>query len=349
MGDRITVFAATGYTGRLVCRALARRGLPFAVAGRNRARLLRLADELGAEDVLVADARRRQSLSLVVGGGTRVLVSCAGPFLRNGWTVAEAAVSAGVHYLDTTGEQPFILRIARELDGPATMAGCTAVSAMAMEFAVGDWIAAVAMDRSGAEHFSNVTVAYSFTAGHVSRGTALSILGMLGVRGHSLEGGRLLERRTGSLRRRVVFPFGGRTCAWMPFGEPIFLSRRGTVDTAFSLVRMPAATAAALRFVGPAGAVMRPLARLAARPFLPAKGKGPSEQDRRTSRFTLVADADGFRAVATGADPYGLTAEIVAMGAARLLGGGAPVGYQTPATLGLEPSRALAEVGVVLE
>lgn len=349
MGDRITVFGATGFTGRLVCRALARRGLPFAIAGRNRGRLLRLAEEVDAVDVVVADAHRPRSLSALMGHDTRVLVSCAGPFLRHGWPVAEAAVAAGVNYLDTTGEQPFILRIARELDGPAREKGCTAVSAMAMEYAVGDWTSAVAMARSGSEHFREVSVAYSFTAGHVSRGTALSVLGMLGVRGHSLEHGRLRRRTTGSLRRRVVFPFGGRTCGWMPFGEPVFLSRRGTVDTALSFVRMAAPTAAALSLGGPAGAAAAPLVRWAAKPFLPGKGEGPSERDRRASRFTLVAEADGFRAVATGADPYGLTAEIIALGAEQLAGGGASAGFQTPATLGFDPARALAEVGVVLE
>ncbi len=349
MGDRITVFGATGFTGRLVCSALARRGLPFAIAGRSRARLRALADDVGAEDVIVADAHRAASLGAVVASPTRVLVSCAGPFLRHGWPVARAAVGAGVSYLDTTGEQPFILRVARELDDPARAGGCTLVSAMAMEYAVGDWTAAVAMARSGAARFREVTVAYSFTEGHVSRGTALSILGMLGVRGHSLEHGTLRRRRTASLRRRIVFPFGGRTCGWMPFGEPVFLSRRGTVDTGLSFMRLPAVAARVMHWGAPLTAATAPLVRAAIRPLLPARRQGPGERERRGSRFTIVAEADGFRAVASGSDPYGLTAEIIAMGAARLLGGGAPAGFQTPATLGLDPGAALGEAGVLLE
>ena len=43
----IAVYGATGYTGRLVCDELARRGADFVVSGRNPAKLEALSRDLG--------------------------------------------------------------------------------------------------------------------------------------------------------------------------------------------------------------------------------------------------------------------------------------------------------------
>jgi len=53
--------------------------------------------------------------------------------------------------------------------------------------------------------------------------------------------------------------------------------------------------------------------------------------------------------VASGTDAYGLTARIVALGAERLLAGGAPSGVRSPATMGLDARASLKSVGVVVE
>ena len=46
----IAVYGATGYTGRLVAAELRRRGAEFVLAGRNRAKLEILAEDLGGAD-----------------------------------------------------------------------------------------------------------------------------------------------------------------------------------------------------------------------------------------------------------------------------------------------------------
>ena len=56
--------------------------------------------------------------------GADVLINCAGPFTFAGEPVVRAAVDAGVHYVDSTGEQPFIRMVfdrygaAAEREGP---------------------------------------------------------------------------------------------------------------------------------------------------------------------------------------------------------------------------------------
>ena len=84
-----------------------------------------------------------------------------------------------------------------------------------------------------------------------------------------------------------------------------------------SYVRAPAAAAHGGRVGKLVGPVLGRLAR-----FGPA---GPSEESRRGSRFTVVAEATGAagtgRAVLTGSDPYGLTALLLVRGAEALIAG----------------------------
>ncbi len=340
------VFGASGFTGGLVCRALARRGLEFAVAGRDRGRLQRRAEETGAVDVVVADVTRPSTLGALTAAPVRVLVNCVGPFLRYGWPVVDAAVRSGVHYLDTTGEQPFIKRVADRLDREAVERGSTVVNAMAMEYAVGDWTAQIAIDRCPMNRIEEVAIAYSLQGEGISRGTALSILGMFGRRGWSWEFGRLRRRLPGFTGRTIPFPFGERLSLWVPFGEVLFLARRGNVKTAMTYVRMRRTVALMLRLLTPAAPVLRSVLRpLVAR----RRAAGPTDAQRRRSRFTLVAGADGSRVVSSGTDPYGLTAEIVALGCEHLLGSDAPRGVRSPASIGLDARTSLKAVGVVVE
>ncbi len=350
MEQHVTVFGATGFTGRLICRELSRRGVPFAVAGRSRRRLEELREETGALDAVVADATRPESLGALTGSGTRVLVNCAGPFLRYGPPVVEAAVGAGVHYLDTTGEQPFMKEVADRFEDPARERGITVVPAMAFEYAVGDWIAQVAMDRCSMDTFEHVAVAYALSGEGMTRGTALSIFEMLGRPAWGWEGGRWVRRFAGSMKREVAFPWGSRTCVWAPFGEVLYLARRGTVRTATTWMRLGGLAGLAVPWANlaawPVRPLVRPLGGIWARFAAPAP---PTPEQRRASRFCIVAGADGVRAVASGTDAYGLTARIAALGAEKLMAGEVPRGVRSPATMGLDAHRALKAVGVVVE
>lgn len=343
------VFGATGFTGGLVCRALARRGVPFAVAGRRRDAVETLCEELKAKAAVTADPADPGSLGALTAGATRVLVSCAGPFLRCGRPVVEAAVAAGVHYLDTTGEQPFIKAVAEQLDGRAQETDSTVVSGMAMEFAVGDWTAQLAMNRAHMKRFREVAVAYGLRGDGITRGTALSIFEMFGRTSWSWENGRYVRRPVASLQRTFAFPFGGRSCLWMPFGEVVYLARRGNVENARTFMRLPASTGAIARWMGMIGGPVRALLRPAASAWIRSRPAAPTAEQRRSSRFTIVAGADGSRAVAWGADPYGLTAEIIATGAEHLLEHDAARGVRSPATIGLAPKKTLQSVGVIVE
>jgi short subunit dehydrogenase-like uncharacterized protein len=117
MTDReydIVLFGATGFTGVLVAEQLAQRapeGLTIALAGRSLAKLGEVREQLPARaadwPLVLADAADRSSINGMA-RSTRVLVTTVGPYLKHGLPLVAACAKAGTHYLDLTGEVPFM-------------------------------------------------------------------------------------------------------------------------------------------------------------------------------------------------------------------------------------------------
>jgi short subunit dehydrogenase-like uncharacterized protein len=108
----IVVYGATGFVGRLAAEYLAHRmpggTLRWAIAGRERSRLEIVREHSGATpDVLVADSRNPSAVDAVC-ARTRVLLNTAGPFALYGGSVVDACVRAQTHYVDITGETPWV-------------------------------------------------------------------------------------------------------------------------------------------------------------------------------------------------------------------------------------------------
>lgn len=110
----VILYGATGFTGRQTAAwfaAHAPAGLRWAIAGRSREKLAQVASELGqAVDLIAADSADPASVDAMA-AQTGVLLSTAGPFARLGDPVVAACVAHGVHYVDITGETPWVRRI----------------------------------------------------------------------------------------------------------------------------------------------------------------------------------------------------------------------------------------------
>ncbi|VVO66361.1 saccharopine dehydrogenase family protein [Pseudomonas fluorescens] len=96
----LLIYGATGYTGRMAAERAKALGLPFEIAGRNRARLAELAAHLDVPfRVFDADADAASALS-----GVSVLLNFAGPFAHTAEPLMRVCIKAGVDYLDITAE-----------------------------------------------------------------------------------------------------------------------------------------------------------------------------------------------------------------------------------------------------
>ena len=109
----VVVYGASGYTGRLVCEYLREYNVPFVAAGRNRERVQSAMDRNvpgieTADYEVVAVGHSVDALTKLF-TGAKVVCNTVGPFAKYGPEVVEACIKAGCHYVDTTGEQDWLI------------------------------------------------------------------------------------------------------------------------------------------------------------------------------------------------------------------------------------------------
>jgi short subunit dehydrogenase-like uncharacterized protein len=304
----LAILGVTGFTGRLVLDEARRAGLPVRLVGRRREALEALA--AAGEEVRVADARDEGALRDAFAGAD-VVASLAGPFLQLGLEPVKAAVGAGAHYLDTSGEQEWVGLIHAEV-----RAGTVVLPAFGFDYVPGDLAARLAAEQVDGP-LDEIVVAYSVKGVGTSRGTRRTIGHVMGQSQVAWQDGRLVPSAFGATTRRVRFPFGERTVVEWSGTEPLTVPRHTDVQSVRSYIRAPAIAAKA----GGLGRLARPFVRAASR----VGPSGPSEASRRKSRYTVVAEARGpdgnGRAVVEGTDVYGLTALLIVRGAQALLAG----------------------------
>lgn len=213
----ITLFGATGYTGRLVARALDRAGLDYRLAGRSPDRLARLAQELPAQPPwLVADAGRPASLAPLF-EDSRVLVNCAGPFTDLGEPLVSRAALHGVHYLDTTNEMGYVYQV-QGYDALARRNGAAIVPACAFEVALADCAAAL-LAETLPPPLDEVSVTYDILGHGSSQGTRRSAVRALGTSWLAYRDGQWVRAVPGRHTRRVELPDGDHRALSFPSSE----------------------------------------------------------------------------------------------------------------------------------
>ncbi len=133
MTDRpydVVLYGASGFTGKQAAQYFAqhvpRGALCWAIAGRNREKLEAVKAALGAAaegiDVLIADSRDQDAVSALV-AGTRVLLNTAGPFALYGDAIVAACVRSRTHYVDISGETPWIRSLIERYHAQAAAEG----------------------------------------------------------------------------------------------------------------------------------------------------------------------------------------------------------------------------------
>jgi short subunit dehydrogenase-like uncharacterized protein len=337
MAERIVVFGATGYTGDLTARALVDRGARPVLAARNEARVRALAEELGGLEWAVADVARPESVRALVQRGD-VLVSTVGPFERWGEPAVQAAIGAGAHYLDSTGEGSFIRAVFERFGPGAQAAGCGLLTAFGYDWVPGNLAGALALRDAGAAA-TRVEIGYfnpGAGASSMSGGTRASAAGVMLSSGFAWHGGRLVDERPGRHGRSFELSHGKQ-------GRAISASS----SEHFALPRIHPTLRdidVYLGWFGPASeplravtAVMEPVLKLpGARDVLDGlfsrfvKGStgGPDAAARATSRSLILAeayDASGTRLADVrleGVNGYDLTAGFLAWGAQTAAAGG---------------------------
>jgi short subunit dehydrogenase-like uncharacterized protein len=328
VAGRIVLFGATGYTGRLTAEAMVERGLAPVLAARSRPKLDKLAGELGGNlETATADVSDPPTVAALVEPGD-VLVTTVGPFVRWGQPAAGAATTVGAHYIDSTGEPPFIREVFERYGPPAEEAGIAMLTAFGYDWVPGNLAGALALQRAG-DQATRVDVGYFITGrgAQMSGGTKASLVGVIAEPAFSFRDGRVQTER--GAKRVRSFRVGSKQLQGVSVGSsehftlPRLSARLREVNAYLGwfgpasrgMQAMSACTSVAMKVPGVQGLWGKAAERVQ------GSTGGPDAEQRSTSGSHIVGiayDASGRQlseAHLTGVDGYTFTGRMLAWGA----------------------------------
>jgi len=153
----VTLFGATSVTGRQIAKYLSQRApgvdATWAAAARNPEKLSSTLADVGVEGAttIAADVTDPASL-LAMAERTKVVLNLVGPYTSYGRPVIDACVAGGAHYVDLSGEMPFVSRTTRDVHAEAEAAGVKIVQVCGFESLPPDMGVALAADTARERH-----------------------------------------------------------------------------------------------------------------------------------------------------------------------------------------------------
>lgn len=323
------LYGAYGFTGRRIAQEAAGCGMRPILAGRNASKLEPLAASLDCPVRIFPLNDGEQIRSQL--SGCQTVLHCAGPFSATSRPMLDACLSAGVHYLDITGEVD-VIEAAAARHEEAVASKVAVIPAVGFDVVPTDCLAAMLARRlPGATHLK---LAFG-GVGRPGPGTTNTMV-------ERLRGGSLI-RRDGHIERvplawktmDVPFREGSQPAAAIPWGD-VSTAWHSTgipnVEVYMAMPRLQIRWLRRLRAFLPVLAI--PAARSLIRPILRAmiSRRSDGQHEAHSSFWAQVSDSEHntVEATLTGPDPYRLTVLTALAAVERVLRGQAPTGFSTP-------------------
>ena len=180
----VVLYGATGFVGRQTVDYFAAHagGLRWALAGRSAEKLAAVRSASGAHDagLLVADAADAAALDKLAAQAS-VVLSTAGPYALYGSALVAACVARRTHYVDITGETPWVRQMITRhheqaaADATRIVPGCGFDS---IPSDLGTFLLAQALRERHGETCTSVKACFSMRGG-LNGGTLASLLNIL--------------------------------------------------------------------------------------------------------------------------------------------------------------------------
>jgi short subunit dehydrogenase-like uncharacterized protein len=329
MSDKFLIYGANGYTGELITRFAAERGLKPLIAGRNESVIKPLAEKHGFEyRIFALDENEKLDAAL---NEVAMVLHCAGPFSITSRPMVEACLRNKRHYTDITGEIAVFEACAAQ-DQKAKEAGVMIMPGTGFDVVPSDCLALHLKDRLPSA--THLTLGW-YGIGRMSHGTQATMTMNVGRGGAIRKDGKITPVPAAWKTRELDFGEAKKTGVTIPWGD---------VATAFYSTGIP--NIEVYTVVPPSALKMMKLSRylgwlLATKPVqkqLQASipPGGPSDEERAKGRTLLwgeARDAEGNRVESRMRTPegYTLTAHAALNIAEKIVAGNFTPGYQTPA------------------
>ncbi|MCB5166508.1 saccharopine dehydrogenase NADP-binding domain-containing protein [Streptomyces bambusae] len=301
----VTVFGAYGHTGRFVVAELRERGFVPVLSGRDADKLAALAAETGfASRPAAVDDPAALDRALA---GAAAVINCAGPFAHTAAPVVEAALRAGIPYVDVAAEIEANADTFADFADRAREAGTVVLPAMAFYGALGDLLATAALD--GRTTADEAHIAYALSSWHPTEGTRKA-----GAVSRDRRGGGRVVFTEGRLQYRHDSP---ATVTW-PFPEPV-----GPKDVIAEFTMADVVTVPSHLDIPEVRTYMTTTAAHdVLSPTSPASPAPDAHSDQTFLIDVLLRTGDEeHRATARGKDIYAVTAPLAVEATARILTG----------------------------
>jgi short subunit dehydrogenase-like uncharacterized protein len=211
--DRLLIYGASGYTGRLILREALALGLRPILGGRTRNSIHELAqiDGLSCRLARVDDAAAVSAMLR----GVDVLLNAAGPFRATAEPLARGCLEQGVHYIDIAGEFSVIECLAN-LHMHAYERGVMLMPGAGFDVVPSDCMAAwVAKRLPGAQTLSIGLSGLNA----ISRGSAETVFVQYGELVMVRRGGRLVRVTPGTLVKDFDFGAGPKRASAITWAD----------------------------------------------------------------------------------------------------------------------------------
>ena len=214
----VVIYGASGYTGRLVAEYLREYQLPFIAAGRNPEAIQAAMDKVPGIETAEYEVRKvDHSLESLVElfKSAKVICNTVGPFARFGTVTVQAALEAGCHYIDTTGEQEWMLDMRDEFGAAYAEKGLLLAPSTAYMHALGNIAAEFCLDEPGIDTLDAACI----PTGVPTVGSIRTVMDLVRNKQHWLENGQLVELEDPmAMRSEVVVPGMNSTVLALPWG-----------------------------------------------------------------------------------------------------------------------------------
>jgi hypothetical protein len=149
MTHPVVVYGVSGYTGRLVCEYLRELHVPFVAAGRDGKKVQAVVEKIPGIDTVeheIVEVNHDVESLTELFRGAKVVCNTVGPFIKYGPEVVEAALAAGCHYTDTTGEQDWMIACDEQYGQDFANAGLLLSPGVAQMYTTGEIAAQIALE-----------------------------------------------------------------------------------------------------------------------------------------------------------------------------------------------------------
>ena len=213
MGTGLLIYGANGYTGELITRFAAERGLKPVLAGRNEPAVSALAEKHRLEHrIFSLDDREKLDTALQE---VDMVLHCAGPFSITSKPMVEACLRNRKHYTDITGEIS-VFEACAALDKRGQEAGIMIMPGVGFDVVPSDCLALHLKNRLPTA--THLTLAFHGTA-RLSHGTQATMTMNVGRGGAIRKDGKIMPVPAAWKTREIDFGEATKTGVTIPWGD----------------------------------------------------------------------------------------------------------------------------------